>query len=127
MGIAHCTIATREVQRSRDFFTDTLNWKDIDRPGNIESEAAWLQIAPDQELHILHVPDFEPSPFEREFGRHIAIEYPANGFPDLKDRLLKHGAKIIDPIRETPFERFFFCDPNGYVFEVVDAGREVAK
>jgi len=37
--------------------------------------------------------------------------------------LAKRGAELIDPIRETPFERFFFRDPNGYVFEVVDANR----
>ena len=27
---------------------------------------------------------------------------------------------LIEPIRETPFARFFFRDPNGYVFEVVE-------
>jgi len=37
------------------------------------------------------------------------------------ERLAKRGAELIDPIRETPFERFFFRDPNGYIFEVVDA------
>ena len=47
--------------------------------------------------------------------------YPADGFAGLKARLAKCGAELIDPIRETPFERFFFRDPNGYIFEVVDA------
>ena len=89
--------------------------------GNIDIEAAWLRIAPGQELHLLRVPDFEPSGFEREFGRHFAVEYPADGFAGLKERLAKRGAELIDPIRETPFERFFFRDPNGYIFEVVDA------
>ncbi len=45
------------------------------------------------------------------------------GFPALKDRLTERGAELIDPIRETPFERFFLRDINGYIFEVVDAGR----
>ena len=31
---------------------------------------------------------------------------------------------LIAPERPTPFERFFFRDPNGYVFEVVAAERE---
>ncbi|MBT3842060.1 MAG: hypothetical protein HOF61_07755, partial [Verrucomicrobia bacterium] len=47
--------------------------------------------------------------------------YPADGFAGLKERLAKHGAELIDPIRETPFDRFFFRDPNGYIFEVIDA------
>ena len=44
--------------------------------------------------------------------------------PALKERLLAHGAELIDPIRETPFERFFFREPNGYIFEMVSANRE---
>jgi hypothetical protein len=32
-----------------------------------------------------------------------------------------HGATLIEPERPTPFARFFFRDPNGYVFEVVEA------
>jgi catechol 2,3-dioxygenase-like lactoylglutathione lyase family enzyme len=121
MSFAHLTLATRDVIASRDFFAVTLGWEPIERPGNIDVEAAWLRIAPGQELHLLRVPDFEPSGFERGFGRHFAVEYPADGFAGLKERLAKHGAELIDPIRETPFERFFFRDPNGYIFEVVDA------
>jgi hypothetical protein len=30
---------------------------------------------------------------------------------------------LIDPQRPTSFERFFFRDPDGYVFEVVAAER----
>ena len=31
--------------------------------------------------------------------------------------------ELITPVRPTPFERFFFRCPDGYVFEVVPAGR----
>ena len=123
MSIAHFTLATRDVIASRDFFAGTLGWEPIARPGNIDVEAAWLRITARQELHLLRVPDFEPSGFEREFGRHFAVEFPGDGFAGLKERLSKRGAELIDPIRETPFERFFFRDPNGYIFEVVDANR----
>ena len=51
------------------------------------------------------------------------MEIPADGFALLKERLAKRGAELIDPSRETPFERFLFRDPIGYVFEVVDAKR----
>lgn len=30
------------------------------------------------------------------------------------------GAELITAKRPTPFERFFFREPNGYVFEVID-------
>ena len=66
------------------------------------------------------VADFEPSRFEAEFGRHFAVFHAGSDFPALKRRLAEHGATVIDPIRPTPFQRFFFRDPNGYVFEVID-------
>ena len=120
----HLTLATRDVVASREFFLNTLGWKQIPRPGNIDIQAAWLDIGDGQQLHLLHIEGFEASPFEAEFGRHFAFDYPLDEFSALKERLLTHGAELIDPIRETPFERFFFREPNGYIFEVVDANRE---
>ncbi|MBM4073057.1 MAG: hypothetical protein FJ271_29655 [Planctomycetes bacterium] len=126
MPLAHITLATRDVQASLTFFAEALGWHPINRPGNIGRRAAWLEIAPGQELHLVEVVGFAPSPFEAEFGRHIALAFPAAEFDALKRRLLAHGATLIEPERATPFERFFFRDPNGYVFEVVDAGHESA-
>jgi len=123
MSIAHFTLATRDVVSTRKFFTHTMGWEAIEQPGNIDMESAWLRIAPGQELHLLHIPDFVASNFEHEFGRHFAIAYPSDGFAALKQRLANCGAELIEPLRATPFERFFFRDPNGYVFEVVDANR----
>jgi catechol 2,3-dioxygenase-like lactoylglutathione lyase family enzyme len=102
------------------FFEATLGWRPISRPGNINMPAAWLEIGPGVELHLIDVPDFEPSRFEREFGRHVAVTFPRTAFRGLKERLEAHGATLIDPVRQTPFARFFFRDPNGYVFEVVE-------
>lgn len=123
MSFAHLTLATRDVAKSAAFYGATLGWKPVDRPGNIGREAAWLSMGEHQELHLLLVEDFEASPFEREFGRHVAVNYPLAGFAALKERLITGGAELIDPIRETPFERFFFRSPEGYVFEVVDVDR----
>lgn len=120
-SIAHFTLATRDVARSSEFFQKTLRWKPIHRPQNIDCRAAWLSISPSQELHLIEIPEFEVSPFEREFGRHFAIYYPLAGFKDLKSQLTQQGAELISPERETPFERFFFRDPNGYLFEIVEA------
>lgn len=123
---AHLTIATRDVARTSEFFQKALLWRQIHMPGNVDLEADWLQMhagddgRPPQQLHILHVADFAPSPHEREFGRHFAIFQPGDEFPALKQRIVEQGGELIDAIRPTPFERFFFRDPNGYVFEVID-------
>src|SRR5262249_14090636 len=122
LGILHCTLATRDVERTSVFFAATLGWRPIDRPRNIPMAVAWLEIAPGQELHLVEVPDFEASRFDREYGRHLAFSYPRDGFTGLKERPVRHGSELIVPQRATGFERFFFRDPNGYVFEVVEAG-----
>ena len=124
MGLAHITLATRDVRRSADFFRDVLGWQPAARPGNITVNAAWLEITPGMELHLIEDPEFEPSRFEKEFGRHIAITFALAEFPVLKDRLQARGATLIEPLRETPFARFFFRDPNGYVFEVVEENHD---
>jgi catechol 2,3-dioxygenase-like lactoylglutathione lyase family enzyme len=123
MAIAHLALAVRDVRRAARFFEATLGWRPIDRPGNIALAAAWLEIAPGQEVHLLELADFSPSPFEREYGRHVALSMPGASFPSLKRRLQEHGAEVIAATRPTPFERFFFRDPEGYVFEVVAAER----
>jgi catechol 2,3-dioxygenase-like lactoylglutathione lyase family enzyme len=120
MALAHITLATRDVPRAWAFFAEALGWRPINRPGNIGRASAWLAIAPGVELHLIEDPEFEPSPFEREFGRHVAVTFPLAEFPALKERLIARGATLIDPIRDTPFHRFFFRDPDGYVFEVVE-------
>ena len=64
------------------------------------------------------------SPFEREFGRHVAVYDPRAQFEALKLRLVQRGAELITRLRTAQFERFFFRDPvNGYVFEVIDDER----
>lgn len=123
-SIAHFTLAVHDVGKATQFFAEALGWQPIKRPGNIGISAAWLEIAPGQEIHFLQIPEFEPSAFEQEFGRHIAINYPQEDFLALKKRLIAIGAELIGPQRETPFERFFFREPNGYVFEVVAAERQ---
>src|SRR5262245_55082498 len=112
MPLAHITLATRDVQASLNFFAEALGWRPINRPGNIDRPAAWLQIAPGQELHLVEVKDFQPSPFEAEFGRHIALSFSRAEFDALKRRLVTHRATLIEPERATPFARFFFRDPN---------------
>jgi catechol 2,3-dioxygenase-like lactoylglutathione lyase family enzyme len=121
--ILHLTLATRDVQRTAAFFARTFGWRSIDRPANVRATAAWLEIGPGQELHLVHVDEFQPSPYEGEYGRHFAVSYPREGLDALRARLRQHGAEVFEADRETPFQRFFVRDPNGYVFEVVEARR----
>jgi len=61
MPFAHLTLATRSVAQSCVFFQEALSWQPIDRPNNIGRPAAWLAMAPGQELHLIEVADFDLS------------------------------------------------------------------
>jgi catechol 2,3-dioxygenase-like lactoylglutathione lyase family enzyme len=123
MALAHITLAVRDVKKSARFFEATLGYQPIGRPVNNAQPAAWLIVGEGQELHLVEVPDFEPSPFEREYGRHLAVSYPRAGFVELKQRLTDHGAEVLPAERATPFARFFFRSPDGYIVEVVEEQR----
>ncbi len=125
MALAHLTLPTRDVERTAAFFERTLGYARGRVPGNSPVEALWLDVGQGQTLHVFYVEGFEVSRFEHEFGRHVAVFHPRSDFDALKDRLTSAGAALIAPLRPTPFDRFFFREPvNGYVFEVIEAGRE---
>ena len=124
MSLAHLTLPTREVEKTAAFLERTLRYSRVAVPANSPVELVWLDIGHGQTLHVFYVEAFSVSPFESEFGRHVALLHPLADFPALKARLLAEGAELVDELRATPFERFFFREPvNGYVFEVIDADR----
>ena len=124
MSLAHLTLPTRDVERTASFLEETLGYVRDPVPGNVPCETVWLDLGRGQQIHVFFVEGFEVSAFEREFGRHVAVFYPRERFEGLKDRLRQRGAELIEPLRATPFERFFFREPvNGYVFEVIDRAR----
>jgi hypothetical protein len=124
MRFAHLTLPTQHVERTAAFLEHTLGLARKPVPANSPVEAVWLDLGDGQELHVFHVAGFAVSPFEREFGRHVALLHPVAEFPALRERLRAAGAEPFDAERPTPFARFFFREPvNGYVFEVIDAGR----
>lgn len=121
MSLAHLTLPSREVAATAAFLEKTLGYPRDPLPGNAVGDAVWFNIGNGQQLHVLHVEGFEVSPHEREFGRHVALFFPRARFETLKQTLLDHGAELIDPLRATPFDRFFFREPvNGYVFEIIE-------
>jgi len=122
MSFAHLTLPTHSVERTASFLDSTLHYPRLPVPANTPVETVWFDLGHGQQMHVFFVDGFAVSGFESEFGRHVALFHPVADFPALKQRLARAGAELIEPLRATPFERFFFREPvNGYVFEVIDA------
>src|SRR4026207_43337 len=108
MSLAHLTLPSRAVERTASFLEQTLGYARDPLPDNIPCETVWLNIGRGQQLHVFYGEGFGGSPFERGFGRLVALFSRREQFEGLKDRLRERGAEIIEPLRATPFERFFF-------------------
>src|SRR5688572_8558583 len=114
MILAHFTLPTREVEKTARFIERTLGYARKETPANSPVGGVWFGLGNGQDMHLLHVDHFEVGAFEAEFGRHVALRHPADDFAALKARLVVAGATLIDPLRPTPFARFFFREPvNG--------------
>jgi predicted enzyme related to lactoylglutathione lyase len=121
---AHLTLPTQRVEATTRFIEATLGYRRKPVPDNSPVDARWLDIGHGQELHVFYVEGFEVSPFESEFGRHVALFHPVDDFPALRQRVVDAGGVLVDPLRATPFQRLFFREPvNGYVFELIDPAR----
>lgn len=121
---AHLTLPTQQVEETTRFLEKTLRYTRKPVPANSPVDVRWLDIGQEQEIHVLFVERFVVSPFEAEFGRHVALFHPRDEFPALRQRITEAGGELIDPLRSTPFERLFFREPiNGYVFELIDGSR----
>jgi hypothetical protein len=119
-SLAHLTLPTLAVESTARFLEQTLGYARDPAPPNSPVETVWLATGGGQQIHIVYVDGFEVSPYEGEFGRHIAIFRPADEIGALKERLLGAGAHLMQPLRPSAHERFFFREPvNGYVFEVI--------
>lgn len=122
MSLAHLTLATARVAATAQFLEEMLGYRRDAAPANSPVETVWLATGGGQQMHIVYVKDFAVSPFEGEFGRHIAILHPAAEMIALRERLAGAGAQVMEPLRPGERERFFFREPvNGYVFEVIGA------
>ena len=123
---AHLTLPTQRVEETTRFLEITLGYKRKPVPPNTPVETCWLDIGNGQELHVFFVESFVTSPFETEFGRHVALFHPPEDFAALDRRVKDAGGEMVESLRETPYKRMFFREPiNGYLFEVIDVNRHL--
>ena len=121
---AHLTLPTQHVEETTRFLEKALGYPRKSVPANSPVDVRWLDIGHGQELHVFFVEGFVVSPYEAEFGRHVALFHPIEDFPAMRQRIIDAGGELVEALRETPFERVFFREPvNGYLLEVIENER----
>ena len=125
---AHLTLPTRHVEETTRFLERVLGYARKPGPANSPVDVRWLDIGHGQELHVFFVEGFVISPFEAEFGRHVALFHLLDDFPALRQRVTDAGGELVEPLRATAFDRLFFREPvNGYLFELIDSARQTGS
>ncbi len=121
---AHLTLPTQHVEETTRFLELALGYVRKTVPANSPVDVRWLDMGHGQELHVFFVEGFVVSPYEAEFGRHVALFHPIEDFPAMRQRIVNAGGELVEPLRATSFERVFFREPvNGYLLEVIDNAR----
>jgi len=120
-AILHTTFLTSDLARSRAFYEDLLGLKpDPNRP-HLGYERVWYNVAPNQQIHLMLLPDPEAGlqrPVHGGRDRHIALA--VSDMTRLIERLNKAG---VDYTLSQSGRRALFCrDPDNNALEFVGNG-----
>ena len=123
----HTQLTVADLERSRAFYRDVIGLKELARP-HFPFPGAWFQLANDQELHIVKVPD----PLTRGmtvmqiYENHLALR--VDSFQQALGWLRAHGYRedvaddhphkmVIKSHPPTGYPQVYFLDPDRYLFE----------
>ena len=94
-------------RRPRVSWTRPFPYRRNPVPADSPVDVVWLDIGHGQEMHVFQVEGFEVSPFEGIWPARRAV-HPGARFRRAQ-AAADRGARLIEPLRATPFERFFFA------------------
>ena len=110
----HVALHVRDVDRSRQFYSDVLLLRSLPRPA-FSFPGAWFQLGIDQELHLIG--DRERAVVSASRGNHYALMVDDMDAWEshLKDAGIDYGARRTRP--DGAFQ-VFFQDPDGHTIEL---------
>ena len=119
----HVTLVVDDLQRSREFYVDTLGMEEVPRP-DFSFQGSWFQLGGVQ-IHLIlkhdqsgpagiNVPEHLTSTRTHHFA--FEIDDAAAAEPQLRER----GVKIVSPAKHRPdgAVQVFVEDPDGHVVEL---------
>jgi catechol 2,3-dioxygenase-like lactoylglutathione lyase family enzyme len=123
-------LLVRDVERSRQFYTQVLEMEEIPRPSSFNFPGAWLKKG-SAILHLIGEPEsgrvdqIYPGSYNREeladgYGNHIAFE--VEDLDEAVQDLKAHNIEIAGGPRPRGdgITQLYICDPDGYIIELCD-------
>jgi len=119
-GILHATFLTSDLARSRRFYEDVLGLQpDLNRP-QMNYDGVWYDIAPNQQIHLMVLPDPETGlqrPTHGGRDRHVALA--VSNIAKLMERLSQVG--VAYTLSQSGRRALFCRDPDGNALEFIAA------
>jgi glyoxylase I family protein len=117
-GILHASLLSSDLARTRAFYEGVLGLQpDPNRP-EMSYDGVWYNVAPNQQIHILLLPDPEaglPRPAHGGRDRHVALA--VSDLAQLIERLNQAGVPYT---LSSSGRRALFCrDPDGNALELI--------
>jgi len=120
LAIQHVTFISSDLARSRDFYEGLLGLKPDPRRPIMSFEGVWYDVAPNQQIHLMLLPDPDAGterPLHGGRDRHVA--FMVNDVKALAALLLSAG--IAFTLSQSGRSALFCRDPDGNALEFVQA------
>jgi glyoxylase I family protein len=118
-GILHASFITSDLSRSRDFYEGVLGMRpDPNRP-NMNFDGVWYDVAPNQQIHLLMLPNPEAGlqrPVHGGRDRHVAL-----AVSDITNLIARLDQTRIAYTLSQSGRRALFCrDPDDNALEFIE-------
>ncbi len=120
LGIHHASLLTSDLSRSRAFYEGVLGLLPSPSRPNMSFDGVWYDIAANQQIHLLALPDPEAGlrrPAHGGRDRHVALA--VNDLPGLRARL--EIAAIPYSASQSGRPALFCRDPDQNALEFIEA------
>jgi glyoxylase I family protein len=110
-GIHHHSVLVTDMDRSRQFYGETLGLTPIERPANFTQAVSWFEIG-DEHIHLM--PSEQPDTIS---PRHIALH--VDDAKAAREHLRSRGVEVEETIPIAGADRFLIRDPDGNLIEIL--------
>ncbi|MGC2048861.1 MAG: VOC family protein [Gallionella sp.] len=124
-GILHATFLTADLARSRRFYEDVLGLRANPNRPQMGYDGVWYDIAPNQQIHLMMLPDPEAGlqrPAHGGRDRHVALA--VSDMTKLIERLKEAG--VAYTLSKSGRRALFCRDPDQNALEFIEVAQMAA-